>query len=240
MNEGKISEALVDMTGGVSEVYDLKKPETAALLENGQFWKDIKKQHQQGFLVVCEHVEEDEYQKPVEGQGVKGIAFNKAYGVKRMHEFTDYSQVLQLLYIRNPWGPGQSVWQGAFSDEEESWDDYKGLRDRLDYQFKSDGNFWMRFEDWKANYSRVYLCKIFPSTWSQFSVASEWKGNTAGGSYPNLHVDPTKTAEEAKDQKDAQTLDTNDRWFNNPQFRLSVTKRTQVIISLMQEDFNIS
>lgn len=35
-------------------------------------------------------------------------------------------------------------------------------------------------------------------------------------------------------------MDTCDRWFNNPQFRLSVTKRTQVIISLMQEDFNIS
>lgn len=30
--------------------------------------------------------------------------------------------------------------------------------------------------------------------------------------------------------------DTNDRWFNNPQFRLTVFKKTQVIISLMQED----
>lgn len=34
-------------------------------------------------------------------------------------------------------------------------------------------------------------------------------------------------------------LDTNDRWFNNPQYRLTVTKRTQVIISLMQEDFKV-
>jgi hypothetical protein len=31
-------------------------------------------------------------------------------------------------------------------------------------------------------------------------------------------------------------LDSNDKWFNNPQFRLSVNKKTQVIISLMQED----
>lgn len=31
-------------------------------------------------------------------------------------------------------------------------------------------------------------------------------------------------------------MDTNDRWFNNPQYRLTVTKKTQVIISLMQED----
>jgi calpain len=35
-------------------------------------------------------------------------------------------------------------------------------------------------------------------------------------------------------------MDTNDRWFNNPQYRLTVTKKTQVIISLMQEDFNTS
>ena len=35
-------------------------------------------------------------------------------------------------------------------------------------------------------------------------------------------------------------LDTNDRWFNNPQYRLTVTKKTQVIISLMQEDMALS
>lgn len=34
--------------------------------------------------------------------------------------------------------------------------------------------------------------------------------------------------------------DTNDRWFNNPQFRISVTKKTNLIISLMQEDEKIS
>jgi hypothetical protein len=44
--------------------------------------------------------------------------------------------------------------------------------------------------------------------------------------------------EESKDAKVEQ--DTNDRWFNNPQYRLSVTKKTQVIISLMQEDEKIS
>lgn len=96
----------------------------------------------------------------------------------------------------------------------------------------------MRFEDWKANYNRVYVCKIFPSTWTQYSVACEWKGNTAGGTYPNLHQDQKHT-EENKEQASA-ALDTCDKWFNNPQFRLSVTKRTQVIISLMQEDSNIS
>lgn len=31
-------------------------------------------------------------------------------------------------------------------------------------------------------------------------------------------------------------LDTDDKWFNNPQYRIKVSKRTTVIISLMQED----
>lgn len=35
-------------------------------------------------------------------------------------------------------------------------------------------------------------------------------------------------------------MDTNDRWFNNPQYRITVTKKTQIIISLMQEDEKIS
>lgn len=35
-------------------------------------------------------------------------------------------------------------------------------------------------------------------------------------------------------------MDTNDRWFNNPQYRITVTKKTNMIFSLMQEDEKIS
>ena len=48
-------------------------------------------------------------------------------------------------------------------------------------------------------------------------------------------------ADRDEENKEANVkLDTNDRWFNNPQFRISVTKKTQLIISLMQEDEKIS
>lgn len=234
--DGKIEEALVDMTGGVAEKYDLKNPETKQAVDSGQFWKDLKKLHQQGFIVVCENEVYEEEGRPVDSVGPKGIQFNKAYGMMQMRDLPDISN-LQLVFIRNPWGPGQAVWQGAFADEDEAWDDYKGLKERLEHQFRNDGNWWMRFEDWKSNFTTVYVCKIFPSTWAQFSVASEWKGNTNGGPYPGLH-DAPKGGEETKEQNAA--LDTCDRWFNNPQFRLSVTKKTTVIISLMQEDKRIS
>jgi hypothetical protein len=73
----------------------------------------------------------------------------------------------------------------------------------------------------------MFICKIFPNTWSQFSIGGEWKGNTAGGAYPAV-IDRDEETKDAKVE-----FDTNDRWFNNPQYRLSVTKKTQVIISLM-------
>ena len=93
----------------------------------------------------------------------------------------------------------------------------------------------MDYKDWKANYNKVYVCKIFPSSWAQFSIEGHWKGITHGGAYPAMQVDRD---EESKDTK-AQ-LDTDEKWFNNPQYRLSVTKKTQVIISLMQEDVTLS
>lgn len=43
----------------------------------------------------------------------------------------------------------------------------------------------MRFDDFCAHFNKVYLCKVFPAAYSQYSVAGEWNGNTAGGPYPS-------------------------------------------------------
>lgn len=163
--------------------------------------------------------------------GNSGILFNHAYGIQQIIEVEGMN--LQLIRIRNPWGQGE--WTGKFADEDEAWDDHKGLKEKLNYVFKSDGNWWMRYDDFCAHFNKVYLCKIFPSVWSQFAILGEWNGNTAGGPYP-VDVNPE---EEGKVSENVQN-DTNDRWFNNPQFRISVTKKTNIIFSLMQEDEKVS
>ena len=223
-----MAEALVDLTGGASEKFNLRAPETAELIENQVFWKDLKKYHQQGYLVGCANVVKDDGGSKTDGAGQTGILFNHAYGVMDVRDVDG----LQLIRIRNPWGQGE--WTGKFADEDEAWDDYKGLKEKLNYVFRDDGTWWMRYEDWCIHYNKMYLCKIFPSNWSQFSITSEWRSNTAGGPYP-VGADRD---EEAKDTH--VKFDTNDRWFNNPQFRLTVFKKTQLILSLMQEDEKIS
>ena len=146
----------------------------------------------------------DDGGKQEDGMGPTGILFNHAYGVMDVRDIDG----LQLIRIRNPWGHGE--WTGKFADEDEAWDDHKGLKDKLQYVFRDDGTWWMRYEDWCAHYNKMYICKIFPIGWSQFSITSEWKGNSAGGAYPPM-VDRD---EETKGGHEKQ--DTNDRWFNNP------------------------
>jgi calpain len=45
INGGSMAEALVDLSGGCSEKFDLRATETAELIESGVFWKDLKKYH---------------------------------------------------------------------------------------------------------------------------------------------------------------------------------------------------
>ena len=223
-----MSEAMVDLTGMVADSYDLKSPEMRHALETGQFWKDLKKYMAQGYLVSCGNIVEDEDGCPERGNGPKGILYNHTYSILRMAdapEFSPNTGGLQLIRIRNPWGTGQGEWGGPFSDDDEAWDDNKGLKEKLEYEFKNDGNWWMKFDDWKGNYNKVYVTKVFPNSWNLYGCAGEWKGNTAGGEYP-FPKDAPK-AVEGEEAKEAPTqLDTNDRWFNNPQYRVSVTKKT--------------
>jgi len=129
-----------------------------------------------------------------------------------------------MILLRNPWGIGQGEWCGAFADDDEAWDDNKGLKEFLKYEFNNSHNSWMKFDDWKLNFNKVYVTKIFP-TWKLYGCASEWKNNSAGGDYPWPGKVNKGLSEENKGEARIQ-LDTNDRWFNNPQFRISVTKKT--------------
>ena len=66
-------EALVDLTGGTSEKYNLRAPETAENIESGQLWKDLKKYFSQGFLIGCSNVFKNEEGKKEDGVGNTGI-----------------------------------------------------------------------------------------------------------------------------------------------------------------------
>lgn len=104
--------------------------------------------------------------------------------------------------------------------------------------------FFLKYEDWRKEFNQLVICRVFPETWSKFSIHGVWEGKSAGGSkkfeveilslgYPNLQENFPAGP---RLQKEFVQLDTDDRWFNNPQYRIKVTKKTRLVLSLMQKD----
>jgi len=77
----------------------------------------------------------------------------------------------------------------------------------------ADGIFWMSFEDFVYHYDTVYLCRIFQSDdWHTASCPGEWIGDSAAGCGNFDH-------------------------FNlNPQYRLTLKEKADVVVTLRQSN----
>ena len=93
-----MSEALVDLTGGVSEKVLLESPETIEIRDNGVLWKELVKYYQQGYLFGCSKKVANEDGNPEEGMGNQGIQYNHAYSILDIR----LAMGIQLIIIRNP------------------------------------------------------------------------------------------------------------------------------------------
>ena len=88
LNGGKMSEGMVDLTGGVSEKFNLTTDQNIAKLDDGSFWKMMKSYLKQGFLIGIAWSKKDENGEQEEGNGQLGILYNHAYGLLRMEDVT--------------------------------------------------------------------------------------------------------------------------------------------------------
>jgi len=120
-----------------------------------------------------------------------GLILNHAYGLNDIMEFDDpdhKGQKLRLLRLRNPWG--NSEWNGAWSYNSQEMTEYSHLIqsyiDSLppDEKFKlgdDDGTFFMCYDDWKDNFSTLFLNVDFPDHWTGVRFKSKWTKSNAGG-----------------------------------------------------------
>jgi hypothetical protein len=82
-----------------------------------------------------------------------------------------------------------------------------------------DGIFWMEFDDFVYHYDTVYLCRIFNTAsggdiWNSAKCEGEWKGESAAGC----------------------SLQARRKVNNNPQFKLTVTQVSDVVVTLRQSN----
>lgn len=139
-----------------------------------------------------------------------GLILNHAYGISDVMELQDpydKKKPLKFLRLRNPWG--KSEWLGAWSSESAEMKKYRKTIDAYiadlppDEQFNpddDDGTFLMSFNDWKDNFTQLFINIDFPDTWTGVRFKSEWTPSNSGG-LPNTY-----------------TNDALERYARNPQF----------------------
>jgi hypothetical protein len=191
------------------------------------FWSFLLNRDGEGCLLGCSiKGYGKEGPQVIEGQP-SGLILNHAYGINDVFELTDpwnVSKKIRLLRLRNPWGHGE--WNGAWSDDSTEMKKFAPIIQKTyieklapDEQFElgaNDGTFMMCYEDWRDQFSTLFLNLDFPEDWTGVRFKSKWTPENSGG-LPN------------KMQKDVL-----ERYAKNPQFLIKPAQDTEVMISLTQ------
>ncbi|BFZ03220.1 hypothetical protein BsWGS_06259 [Bradybaena similaris] len=198
LDGGKIQDAMVDMTGGISEVIDIRvksevSPELYSLLLTSFQMKTL--------MGACIFRPEDSTSSEVELSN--GLYMGHAYSITGFRQIPTGRGTVNLLRLRNPWGQGE--WKGAWSDRSPEMRQLsKQLQDDLNFHDRDEGEFWMSYDDFIHNFHEIQLCHLQPDAliseladndrkqmWNVTVYHDAWiRGVTAGGcgNPPNEHL----------------------------------------------------
>ncbi|KAM4567199.1 calpain-5-like [Odontesthes bonariensis] len=233
LDGGNTADALVDFTGGVSEPMDLT--------ENGykgdegkttELFERVLKVHNRGGLISCSI--RATTAADMEARLACGLVKGHAYAVTDVrrvrlgHGLLAYfrSDKLNMIRMRNPWG--QREWNGPWSDSSEEWKKVsKSEREAMGVTVDDDGEFWMTFDDFIANFTDLILCRLINT--SYLSLHKTWEEAVMRGSW-RRHDDPLLN-------RAGGCTNHKHTFLQNPQYVLDVKKpEDEVLICLQQKD----
>ncbi|KAL1258138.1 hypothetical protein QQF64_011382 [Cirrhinus molitorella] len=174
MHTGRVSEALLDFTGGVHMHYELKTAPS-------DLWEIMYRAYQSEVLMGCETPPGNEKRLP------NGIILGHAYTVTKVHQVMSGKNPVQLVRLFNPWG--DSEWNGDWSDKSPLWNTVSD-EDRKQLLVHENGEFWMSLKDFLKTFDNMDICCTCPDfleeksacRWiSKYHHGSWVTGSTAGG-----------------------------------------------------------
>ncbi|XP_032387382.1 calpain-10 isoform X1 [Etheostoma spectabile] len=218
---GQVSEALVDLTGGVAERWSLGESEEEQRLE-----RDSDQVRRRRLDLNLLYPVKDECALSCSTHSSPGGASELGqYHALTVMEWLDVKTVsgskVLLLRIRNPWG--RCCWGGAWMGSGVGWRSVDPVS-ALDLQARAaEGEFWLdetnflsQFDDVTVGYpinDEGHLKSIYTGTLltHNHQLAGRWmRGHTAGGSR------------------------NSSSYGSNPKFWLKVCERGEVLVSLLQ------
>nr|AAT77812.1 calpain T [Gecarcinus lateralis] len=233
---GNLSDALVDLTSGVSAHLDLTIGGYVDDFEKRkQLFKMMSKEMNEHSLMCCAitpHSHEE-----AEMRTNVGLVKGHAYGITACRKinigdtglFSIFkgAQKVRMVRLKNPWG--EKEWNGAFSDGSPEWSQVSASeRQKLGLTFEDDGEFWMTFEDFLEHFTDLSICFLintkflsFSKTWHETVFFNGWTIGVRGHNSDRAGGCPNH----------------KDTFLRNPQFRFDIKEETDdVVFQLMQKD----
>ncbi|XP_027028191.1 calpain-3 isoform X3 [Tachysurus fulvidraco] len=180
---GNTAEGMEDFTGGVTEFYEMKEAPK-------ELYKIMKKALDRGSLMGCSI--DALVPARLETRTATGLVKGHAYSVTAVGECKQSikkKSKVHLVRLRNPWG--QVEWNGPWSDNSKEWESIsKEDKEKLHLQNAEDGEFWMSFDDFMKNYTKIEICNMTPDAldddklhkWTVSMNEGRWvRGCSAGG-----------------------------------------------------------
>ncbi|XP_051909218.1 calpain-3b isoform X2 [Hippocampus zosterae] len=179
---GNTLEAMEDFTGGVTEFFELSEAPK-------EIYQIMRKALQRGSLMGCsiDVTSPSEMQSKTE----LGLVRGHAYSIIALEECDEVAKdsKMRLIRLRNPWG--RVLWKGPWSANSKEWSTISiADRNNLKKQTVEQSEFWMSFDDFKRNYTKLEICNLTPDTlhgderhsWNESVNEGRWvRGSSAGG-----------------------------------------------------------
>ncbi|KAM9778244.1 calpain-3b [Syngnathus typhle] len=179
---GNTLEAMEDFTGGVTEFFELSEAPKG-------IYKIMKKALQRGSLMGCS-IDVTSPSK-MESKTELGLVQGHAYSIIALEECDEVAKdsKIRLIRLRNPWG--RVLWKGPWSANSKEWSTISiADRNNLKKQTVEQSEFWMSFDDFKKNFTKLEICNLTPDTlhgderhsWNVSVNEGRWvRGSSAGG-----------------------------------------------------------
>ncbi|KFO56700.1 Calpain-13, partial [Corvus brachyrhynchos] len=149
LNGGFLSDALVDLTGGVQVQFSLKDPPP-------DLEEILKAADKSRCLMGCSTTGQASRNIELRNGIVQGHAYTITGAVKIRYK----NGWKHIIRIWNPWGHGE--WKGPWSDESPQWNHVEPKYREALLRNKDDGEFWMSCENFQEQFSWLYICNSTP------------------------------------------------------------------------------
>ncbi|XP_037607361.1 calpain-3b isoform X1 [Sebastes umbrosus] len=179
---GNTLEAMEDFTGGVTEFFELAEAPK-------ELYSIMRKALERGSLMGCSI---DIFSAAeLESRTDQGLVRGHAYSIIGLAECDEVAKDtrIRLIRLRNPWG--FVLWKGPWSPNSKEWSTISTAdKDNLKKQTVETSEFWMSFDDFKKNFTKLEMCNLTPDTlqgderhsWTVSVNEGRWvRGSSAGG-----------------------------------------------------------